>query len=104
MADAELRLRWEPFLPFRWVPSGPTGGIRVYNFSVDDFKAGKKSVVFPNAPAGLMYPSQNEDGSGPADFDGASAIKRRLTVCAARRRGVRPDRTRDGRQSAPATA
>ncbi len=91
-------LRWEPFLPFRWVPSGPTGGVRVYSFSVDDFKAGKKSVVFPNAPAGLMYPSQNEDGSGPADFDGASAIRRRLSQFAPRV-GAAFDPTGSGRTS-----
>src|SRR5687767_2581410 len=91
-------LRWEPFLPFRWVPSGPTGGIRVYNFNVDDFKAGKKSVVFPNAPAGLMYPSQNEDGSGPADFEGASAIRRRLNQFAPRV-GAAFDPTGSGRTS-----
>ena len=91
-------VRWEPFLPFRWVPSGPTGGVRVYNFSVDDFKAGKKSAVFPTAPAGLTYPSQNEDGSGPADFDGASAIKRRLTQFAPRV-GAAFDPTGSGRTS-----
>ena len=77
-------VRWEPFLPFDWIPSGPTGGVRVYSFSLDDFKAGKKSVVFPNAPAGFAYPSQNDDGSGPADFEGASAIKRRLNQFAPR--------------------
>jgi hypothetical protein len=77
-------VRWEPFLPFEWIPSGPTGGVRVYKFSVDEFKAGTKSAVFPNAPAGLSYPSQNDDGSGPADFDGASAIKRRLNQFAPR--------------------
>jgi hypothetical protein len=71
-------VRWEPFLPFRWVPSGETGGVRVYNFSLEDFKAGRKSVVFPTAPAGLRYPSQSADGSGPADFSGASGMKRRL--------------------------
>jgi hypothetical protein len=71
-------VRWEPFLPFRWVPSGETGGVRVYNFSVDGFKRGEKSVVFPTAPAGLQYPSQNADGSGPADFSGASGMRQRL--------------------------
>ena len=91
-------VRWEPFLPFEWIPSGPTGGVRVYTFSVDRFKAGTKSIVFPNAPAGLAYPSQNEDGSGPADFDGASAIKRRLNQFAPRI-GAAFDPTGEGRMS-----
>jgi hypothetical protein len=91
-------VRWEPFLPFRWVPSGETGGVRVYNFSVEDFKAGKKSVVFPTAPAGLSYPSQNADGSGPADFAGASGMKRRLGQFAPRV-GAAFDPTGSGRTS-----
>jgi hypothetical protein len=71
-------LRWEPFLPMVWTDAGRyegfnLGGIRVYNFSLEGFKAGRKSNVFPNAPAGFTYPSQ---GSGAADFDGASAIKK----------------------------
>jgi hypothetical protein len=90
-------VRWEPFFPFRWVPSGD-GGVRVYNFSVADFKAGKKSVVFPTAPAGLSYPAQEADGSGPADFDGASAIKRRLAQFAPRV-GAAFDPTGRGRTS-----
>ena len=62
-------VRWEPFFPFVW-QENPLGGIRVYNFDVDAFKAGRKSAVFPTAPAGFTYPSQNADGSGPADFEG----------------------------------
>jgi len=91
-------VRWEPFLPFDWIPSGPTGGVRVYSFNLDDFRAGKKSVVFPNAPAGFAYPSQNADGSGPADFEGASAIRRRLTQFAPRL-GAAWDLTGTGRSS-----
>ena len=91
-------IRWEPFLPFQWIPSGPTGGVRVYAFSVDDFKAGKKSAVFPNAPAGFTYPAQTKDGSGPADFEGASAIKRRLNQFAPRV-GAAWDPTGSGRSS-----
>jgi hypothetical protein len=66
-------LRWEPFLPMEW-KENPYGGIRVYRFSVDDFKAGRRSVVFPNAPAGFSYPSQDADGSGVSDFEGHSGI------------------------------
>ncbi len=91
-------LRWEPFLPFDWIPSGPTGGVRVYSFNMDDFKAGKKSVVFPNAPTGFAYPAQSADGSGPADFEGASAIKRRLNQFAPRV-GAAWDPTGSGRSS-----
>ena len=35
------------------------GGIRIYNFDVERFKAGQKSAVFPTAPAGFTYPSQS---------------------------------------------
>jgi hypothetical protein len=68
-----MGVRWEPFMPMVW-RENEYGGIRVYKFSVDDFKAGKRSIVFPNAPAGFSYPSQSADGGGPADFDGHSAI------------------------------
>ena len=70
-------VRWEPFFPFVW-RENPYGGIRVYNFDVEAFQAGRKSVVFPTAPAGFTYPNQNEDGTGPADFEGHSAVQRRL--------------------------
>ena len=70
-------IRWEPFLPFVW-RENPYGGIRVYNFDPDAFKAGRKSTVFPTAPAGFTYPSQNEEGTGPADFEGHSAVQKRL--------------------------
>ena len=81
------------------------GGIRVYNFDVERFKAGQKSVVFPTAPAGFTYPSQNPDGSGPADFEGHSGNPGEVEqVRAARGRGVRPDRARAARRSARATA
>ena len=98
-------VRWEPFLPFRWVPSGATGGVRVYNFSVDDFKAGKKSVVFPTAPAGLQLSEPERGRIGPG------RLRRRVgdqaaagPVRAARRRGVRSDRIGPDARSAPATA
>jgi hypothetical protein len=70
-------VRWEPFFPMVW-RENPYGGIRVYNFDADTFRAGSKSVVFPTAPAGFTYPSQNADGSGPADFEGHAGVRRRL--------------------------
>jgi len=68
-----LGLRYEPYIPMVWMEN-EYGGIRVYRFDVDDFKAGRRSAVFPNAPAGFAYPSQRPDGSGPADFEGHSGI------------------------------
>ena len=76
-------LRWDPFLPMAF-RDNPHGGVRVYNFSVEDFKAGRKSVVFPMAPAGFTYPSQSGDGSGPKDFEGMSAIPARWDKLAPR--------------------
>jgi hypothetical protein len=76
-------VRWEPFLPMVW-KENPYGGIRVYRFSVDDFRAGRRSTVFPNAPAGFLYPSQASDGSGPADFEGQAGVERRLNKWAPR--------------------
>src|SRR5687767_1223534 len=90
-------VRWEPFFPMVW-KENPYGGIRVYNFDVDAFKAGTKSTVFPMAPAGFSYPSQNADGSGPADFEGAAAMKRRLNQFAPRV-GAAWDPTGSGRSS-----
>lgn len=77
-------LRWEPYIPMVWrdVPAG--SGIRMYNFSVERFQTGQKSVVFPNAPAGFHYPSQSADGAGPSDFVGAAAVKARWTKFAPR--------------------
>jgi hypothetical protein len=40
--------------------------------------------VFPNAPAGFSYPSQNADGSGPSDFSGHAGVRRRLNKFAPR--------------------
>ncbi|HEY6362585.1 MAG TPA: TonB-dependent receptor [Vicinamibacterales bacterium] len=92
-----LGVRWEPFLPMVW-QENEYGGIRVYNFSVERFKAGQKSVVFPNAPAGFTYPSQNADGSGPADFEGHSAISSKWNKLAPRV-GAAWDPTGEGRTS-----
>jgi hypothetical protein len=76
----------------------PLGGIRVYNFSPEDFRAGKKSVVFPSAPAGFTYPSQNADGSGPSDFSGHSGISSKWNKLAPRV-GLAFDPTGSGRTS-----
>jgi hypothetical protein len=43
-------LRWEPFYPQQIVNGA------VYQFDMERFRAGIKSTVFPNAPAGLYYP------------------------------------------------
>lgn len=76
-------IRWEPFFPMVW-QENPYGGIRVYKFSTDGFRAGRKSTVFPMAPAGFSYPSQNADGSGPSDFEGHAGVKTQLNKWAPR--------------------
>jgi hypothetical protein len=90
-------VRWEPFMPMVW-RENEYGGIRVYNFDVDAFKAGQKSAVFPTAPAGFTYPSQSPDGSGPADFEGHSAIGAKWNKFAPRV-GAAYDPTGQGRTS-----
>ncbi len=92
-----LGVRWEPYLPMVW-QENEYGGIRVYKFSAEAFKAGQKSVVFPTAPAGFSYPSQNADGSGPTDFDGHSAIGAKWNKFAPRV-GAAWDPTGEGRTS-----
>ena len=65
-------LRWEPFLP-QQIPNG-----YIYNFSVERFLAGRKSTVYPNAPAGFVYP-------GDAEFVGGySGMNRRWNQFAPR--------------------
>jgi hypothetical protein len=68
-------IRWEPFIPPAWFsdPRNPLGGFQTYRFSVDAFKAGTKSVVFPSAPAGFLYPKQ-PGGSGSADIADNSGV------------------------------
>jgi hypothetical protein len=92
-----LGVRWEPFIPMVWMEN-EYGGIRVYNFDVDRFKTGQRSVVFPNAPAGFTYPSQTPDGSGPSDFEGHSGIAARWNKFAPRV-GASWDPTGQGRTS-----
>jgi hypothetical protein len=51
-------VRWEPYLPLA-VGFGQGSNLRegaMYNFSEDRFTKGIKSTVYPNAPAGLLYP------------------------------------------------
>jgi Carboxypeptidase regulatory-like domain/TonB dependent receptor len=43
-------LRWEPFFPQQLVNGA------VYQFDLGRFRAGTKSTVFPNGPAGLYFP------------------------------------------------
>jgi hypothetical protein len=43
-------LRWEPYIPF-WNRNS-----HAENFSVAGFTAGTKSSIYPNAPAGLIFP------------------------------------------------
>ena len=90
-------LRWEPYMPMVWTEN-EYGGMRLYNFTVAGFKAGTKSVVFPTAPAGLLFPTQNPDGSGPADFEGQSAVSRKWDKLAPRV-GVAWDPFGDGQTS-----
>jgi Carboxypeptidase regulatory-like domain len=68
-------IRWEPFIPPAWFtdPRNPLGGFQTYRFSVDAFKAGTRSIVFPTAPAGFLYPKQ-PGGSGLADIGDAAGI------------------------------
>ena len=43
-------VRYEPYMPWNEIKG------RVERFSIADFRAGVKSQVFPNAPAGLSFP------------------------------------------------
>jgi hypothetical protein len=71
--------RWEPFIPPVWFsdPKNPLGGFQTYQFRVDGFKNGTKSVVFPTAPAGFLYPKQ-PGGSGQADISERSGVPRAI--------------------------
>jgi hypothetical protein len=53
-------LRWEP-----WFPQQHDNGA-VYNFSVERFRAGQRSTVFPQAPPGFTYPGDPGFPNGKA--------------------------------------
>jgi hypothetical protein len=53
-------LRWEP-----WFPQQHQNGA-IYNFSPDRFRAGTRSVVFPQAPPGFTYPGDEGFPNGKA--------------------------------------
>src|SRR5688572_926991 len=46
-------VRWEPWFPQQHQQS------QIYNFDIDRFRAGVRSTVFPQAPAGLAYPGDD---------------------------------------------
>jgi hypothetical protein len=63
-------LRWEPYLPLN---IGHGIGMKLnegvmYNFSDDRFSKGLKSTVFPNAPAGLLYPGDPGFPNGAPNY------------------------------------
>jgi hypothetical protein len=58
-----LGLRWEPMLP-QQLRNGA-----IYNFSLDRFRRGLKSTVFPNAPAGFTYPGDSGFPNGKAGIN-----------------------------------
>lgn len=45
-----MGLRWEPYLPWNEIKG------RVEQFSISNYEKGVKSQIFPNAPAGLLFP------------------------------------------------
>ena len=56
-------LRWEPWFPQQ------AQNLAVYNFSAERFRAGQRSIVFPQAPPGLTYP-------GDEGFPGKAGLER----------------------------
>jgi hypothetical protein len=53
-------VRWEP-----WFPQQHQNGA-IYNFSIDRFRAGTRSTVFPQAPPGFTYPGDEGFPNGKA--------------------------------------
>jgi hypothetical protein len=80
-----LGLRYEPFLP----PAMTNNA--VYNFSISDFIAGRKTTVFKNSPAGFKFP-------GDPGFDGQSGMHKQWALFAPRV-GVAWDPTGEGKLS-----
>jgi hypothetical protein len=80
-----LGLRWEPFLP--------PGSINnaVYNFSYDRFRAGQKTQIYTNSPAGLTFP-------GDPGFIGNSGMQSQWNLFAPRV-GVAYDPTGSGKMT-----
>jgi hypothetical protein len=64
-------LRWEPYLPIK------NSLDYVSNFDEARFDAGIRSTVYPQAPAGLLFP-------GDPDFPGSAAMRDKLTQFAPR--------------------
>jgi hypothetical protein len=82
-------LRWEPYFP-QVLEDG-----HIYNFSLDRFRRGIKSTVFPKAPAGMYYP-------GDPDFPGHSSNYTDWTTFGPRA-GLAWDVSGDGRTSVRAS-
>ena len=78
--------RWEP-----WFPQQHQNGA-IYNFSVERFRAGQRSAVFPGAPPGFTYP-------GDEGFPNGKAGMHREWLNIAPRVGLAWDPTGDGRTS-----
>jgi hypothetical protein len=78
-------LRWEPYY------SAVEEAGYASHFSMDNFMAGVKSTVIPNAPAGLMFP-------GDPGFPGTKYNKNKLAQFAPRL-GIIWDPNGDGRQT-----
>jgi hypothetical protein len=55
-------VRWSPFLPMTFKEGD------VYNFSLEEFRQGSRSIVIPSAPPGFSYP-------GDPDFNGKSGME-----------------------------
>jgi hypothetical protein len=79
-------VRWEP-----WFPQQHDNGA-VYNFSVDRFRAGQRSRVFPAAPIGFTYPGDEGFPNGKA---GMYTVWSNITP----RVGIAWDPNADGRMS-----
>jgi hypothetical protein len=79
-------LRWEP-----WFPQQHDNGA-VYNFSIDRFRSGQRSTVFPQAPPGFTYPGDTGFPNGKA---GMHTVWSNITP----RVGLAWDPSGDGRMS-----